>query len=167
MCIVAILLYFFILGRNYYHINIKRVILVSKIMYSFVLLWIFWRGLCTRTDAFCPFHETTLMRSRTADCRCFITSTKNRLSTPSISDFIFCGQVLQHLLSWQRVNKCLISILIISSKEIHAHNTQGKQLWWKLVKAQTRGWSVSWEFVPFLNNVSRVKFEFFLIINLL
>lgn len=101
----AILFHTSILGKDYYHINIKRVILINKIMYGFVLLWIFWRGLCTRTDAFCPFHETTLMRSHTADCRCFITSTKNRLSVPSISDFIFCEQGLQHLLSWQRVNK--------------------------------------------------------------
>lgn len=38
MCIVAILLYFFTLGKDYYHINIKRVILINKIVYSFVLL---------------------------------------------------------------------------------------------------------------------------------
>lgn len=41
MCIVTILLNFFILWKDYYHINIKRVILINKIMYSFVLLWIF------------------------------------------------------------------------------------------------------------------------------
>lgn len=38
MCIVAILLHFLILGKDYYHINIKRIILINKIIYSLVLL---------------------------------------------------------------------------------------------------------------------------------
>lgn len=38
MCTVAILLYFFILGKDYYHINIKRVILINKMMYSFLIM---------------------------------------------------------------------------------------------------------------------------------